>query len=121
MTSHPTWVRGLKPREVRDHVAIVQSHPTWVRGLKPREVRDHVAIVQSHPTWVRGLKPSGYAGNPRCTPVAPHVGAWIETVSKVKLLKDGGVAPHVGAWIETPNSPPLYLPVRRRTPRGCVD
>ena len=33
--------------------------------------------------------------------VAPHVGAWIETVkiawTNLKLI----VAPHVGAWIET--------------------
>ena len=76
--SHPTWVRGLKSRNlgeldrlpaVAPHVgawieivAFVQgayvggSHPTWVRGLK--SAFDHAAIScgASHPTWVRGLK-----------------------------------------------------------------
>ena len=35
--------------------------------------------------------------------VAPHVGAWIETL-KALLTKvtAPSVAPHVGAWIETP-------------------
>ena len=34
--------------------------------------------------------------------VAPHVGAWIETVFQFKHFATLGVAPHVGAWIETP-------------------
>ncbi len=33
--------------------------------------------------------------------VAPHVGAWIETVVISVEFIPGGVAPHVGAWIET--------------------
>ena len=33
--------------------------------------------------------------------VAPHVGAWIETVMLALALALMGVAPHVGAWIET--------------------
>ena len=33
--------------------------------------------------------------------VAPHVGAWIETLGLALNLVDAGVAPHVGAWIET--------------------
>ena len=33
--------------------------------------------------------------------VAPHVGAWIETLSKEKPQPMSVVAPHVGAWIET--------------------
>ncbi len=33
--------------------------------------------------------------------VAPHVGAWIETIKKEKLNELYVVAPHVGAWIET--------------------
>ena len=33
--------------------------------------------------------------------VAPHVGAWIETVDGVKIKVHHVVAPHVGAWIET--------------------
>ena len=34
--------------------------------------------------------------------VAPHVGAWIETVVALMLMVSVSmVAPHVGAWIET--------------------
>ena len=33
--------------------------------------------------------------------VAPHVGAWIETMSDELMMQSYGVAPHVGAWIET--------------------
>ena len=35
------------------------------------------------------------------TPVAPRVGAWIETRRKGEGDRDGQVAPRVGAWIET--------------------
>ena len=33
--------------------------------------------------------------------VAPHAGAWIETVTKCVNWHGAGVAPHAGAWIET--------------------
>ena len=33
--------------------------------------------------------------------VAPHVGAWIETIEVFSLPSPVYVAPHVGAWIET--------------------
>ena len=33
--------------------------------------------------------------------VAPHAGAWIETVSLLTELGYMYVAPHAGAWIET--------------------
>ena len=33
--------------------------------------------------------------------VAPHVGAWIETVTAFDSCSSRCVAPHVGAWIET--------------------
>ncbi len=36
--------------------------------------------------------------------VAPHVGAWIETVDEDQVVLDEEVAPHVGAWIETSRS-----------------
>ncbi len=44
--------------------------------------------------------------------VAPHVGAWIETLSAPRQNKRLYVAPHVGAWIETrfvPQVLVLYL------------
>ena len=34
-------------------------------------------------------------------PVAPHGGAWIETVDKLWSFVQRSVAPHGGAWIET--------------------
>ena len=49
--------------------------------------------------WVRGLKLICRTMLQRAKYVAPHVGAWIETVSRVKLG--------------------LYE--QRRTPCGCVD
>ena len=36
--------------------------------------------------------------------VAPHVGAWIETLLSRRRHLLRWVAPHVGAWIETPNT-----------------
>ena len=33
--------------------------------------------------------------------VAPHAGAWIETVGIESAFTSGKVAPHAGAWIET--------------------
>ena len=52
--------------------------------------------------WVRGLKPSVYGEERQDYPVAPHVGAWIETDVILRKQVRTKVAPHVGAWIETP-------------------
>ena len=54
--SHPTWVRGLKPRAQYGDESAIASHPTWVRGLKRYLQRDFGLSEESHPTWVRGLK-----------------------------------------------------------------
>ena len=50
--------------------------------------------------WVRGLKPQvrDFVG---CDPVAPYVGAWIETLRCALAFLSRVVAPYVGAWIET--------------------
>ena len=37
--SHPTWVRGLKPKITPPKGDNVESHPTWVRGLKLHEAQ----------------------------------------------------------------------------------
>ena len=57
-------------------------------------------INASPPTWGRGLKLSL---RKECRPceVAPHVGAWIETLLTYSYDRVNDVAPHVGAWIET--------------------
>ncbi len=49
----------------------------------------------------RGLKlPGSTAGV--YTSVAPHAGAWIETLLIQRFKNYHLVAPHAGAWIETP-------------------
>ena len=98
------------------------SHPVWVRGLKLEPPRYSDKPHESHPVWVRGLKLEALKSI-TAYPVAPRVGAWIETVDRenkltdpmshpvwVRGLKHGvgehikiavAVAPRVGAWIET--------------------
>ena len=51
--------------------------------------------------WVRGLKRPPYSFKRLKSNVAPHVGAWIETLSPLWSSIAESVAPHVGAWIET--------------------
>ena len=34
-------------------------------------------------------------------PVAPHAGAWVETLGAVANRGGSWVAPHAGAWVET--------------------
>tara|TARA_B100000519_G_scaffold13470_1_gene10105 strand:- start:2151 stop:2342 length:192 start_codon:yes stop_codon:yes gene_type:complete len=47
--------------------------------------------------------------------VAPHAGAWIETLKGLAMKKIIKVAPHAGAWIETnpaiPCAPLLASPL----------
>ena len=100
LVSHPTWVRGLKPRCSHPPSRLPSSHPTWVRGLKHSEARLHLPRMRSHPTWVRGLKQCP-CGHYKLPPVAPYVGAWIETLKTHTIWKQHQVAPYVGAWIET--------------------
>ena len=50
---------------------------------------------------MRGLKPDGALACFRTHPVAPYVGAWIETVKPWRHYHQRWVAPYVGAWIET--------------------
>ena len=77
--SHPTWVRGLKLSFLFLHLPNLMSHPTWVRGLKLTFCAEQCPDFESHPTWVRGLKPIANVNWQQAYPVAPYVGAWIET------------------------------------------
>ena len=77
--------------------------------------------MQSHPMWVRGLKQVFLLLFHVADGVAPHVGAWIETVMVQQYDGTEAVAPHVGAWIETDVERCLTLSLMRRTPCGCVD
>ena len=51
--------------------------------------------------WERGLKLKIYKTLIKVSLVAPHVGAWIETITTHLKENTKWVAPHVGAWIET--------------------
>ena len=53
--------------------------------------------------------------------VAPHAGAWIETVATFLSHFPSFVAPHAGAWIETDTQLSQVMGLASRTPRGCVD
>ena len=97
--SHPTWVRGLKRVILIFLDSVDRSHPTWVRGLKRQKYADIVSEDESHPTWVRGLKLWGGGTLEQAIYVAPYVGAWIETWSRMAV---------------EPSLP-------SRTLRGCVD
>ena len=73
----------------------------WERGLKQENGIHLWNIISSLPMWERGLKQLMALCNSFCQ-VAPHVGAWIETIRHSTTLHVIFVAPHVGAWIETP-------------------
>ena len=53
--------------------------------------------------------------------VAPHAGAWIETHKLQSKWAIFYVAPHAGAWIETLNADLTSLSSMSRAPCGRVD
>ena len=90
----------MKPPTARMPGYPAWSHPTGVRGLKRKVRKGSTYSVLSHPTGVRGLKlcSSALLGK---VGVAPHGGAWIETLKMCINKRHIRVAPHGGAWIET--------------------
>ena len=62
------------------------SHPMWVRGLKHGGSSMSVDVSRSHPMWVRGLKLCSRGDLLGLSQVAPHVGAWIETLKFVNVV-----------------------------------
>ena len=58
----------------------------WVRGLKPYDNAISIGDIKSHPMWVRGLKLPKTAQTAAACPVAPYVGAWIET-AKIWVMR----------------------------------
>ena len=70
---------------------------------------------------MRGLKPKDKGNAEVRPPVAPLVGAWIETRQLATYPVERDVAPLVGAWIETTKCPANLFMLGSRTPRGCVD
>ena len=77
------------------------SLPTWERGLKHSYMQ---VFLSSHPVapyvgaWIETHYRQSYFLTEH---VAPYVGAWIETNENYTDTWDGNVAPYVGAWIET--------------------
>ncbi len=71
------------------------------RGLKHETTKsgDPVNIVAPHAgAWIETLV---LELNELMYSVAPHAGAWIETTVKTGSYTNRDVAPHAGAWIET--------------------
>ena len=70
------WIETFYEKVVHKRLS---SHPVWVRGLKLIDGSVHTVALTSHPVWVRGLKLI-YVDMLWIVPVAPRVGAWIETI-----------------------------------------
>ena len=59
------------------------SLPSWERGLKLGHGAREVTQVRSLPSWERGLKQAVGAIALATGGVAPFVGAWIETKTRM--------------------------------------
>ena len=76
------------------------SHPVWVRGLKHQEhkFRWMFPVAPRVGAWIETHNIRHHQSHDK---VAPRVGAWIETISGARQAVKNRVAPRVGAWIET--------------------
>ena len=118
--SHPMRVRGLKHKRPKKIETIKPSHPMRVRGLKLCFLQLTALIFKSHPMRVRGLKLLWRSRVVCDIGVAPHAGAWIETVKLVPVkpfnkshpMRVRGLKLMVIALIAV---------CLCRTPCGCVD
>ena len=93
----------------------------WVRGLKLNTLNIVNVLLYVAPhvgAWIETIYTQDCN---RQRSVAPHVGAWIETELVDEIGDTIKVAPHVGAWIETIDSLNSFSGILRRTPCGCVD
>ena len=94
--SPPMRGRGLKRRWKSEMGCAFLSPPMRGRGLKPRIMLECPVYVPSPPMRGRGLK--RHIPPPRCGggKVAPHAGAWIETVPICILQPRQGRRPPCG-------------------------
>ena len=92
----------------------------WVRGLKHRELvlKNQNPVAPYVGAWIETIKNKVL---PILVQVAPYVGAWIETANRTNILINREVAPYVGAWIETDLCCMTAMTKYRRTLCGCVD
>ena len=91
------------------------------RGLKPiSRVTIWISLeVAPHAgAWIETVASAQHKAK---IAVAPHAGAWIETVTSWLATVWAGVAPHAGAWIETFRRPGWKHPRQCRAPCGRVD
>ena len=118
--SLPMWERGLKLVIMLFIYVYGWSLPMWERGLKLNFGHSVLGDLKSLPMWERGLKPRQLFDDNGVMLVAPHVGAWIETVCCSCISLPMLVAPHVGAWIETAKKKDGKITLSR-SPCGSVD
>ena len=69
--------------------------------MKHVEQAGHDPQISSLPMRERGLKHTTDDTDNILKTVAPHAGAWIETLRNKCAPEYDIVAPHAGAWIET--------------------
>ena len=69
------WIETFRRSMLR---IVLLSHPTWVCGLKLKNVEYGKEKAMSHPTWVCGLKQAMMLLR-LISSVTPYVGVWIET------------------------------------------
>ena len=111
----------ISTENTEDFWAKLLSLPSWERGLKPES---HALLSKAFPVaplvgaWI---ETAGSKGFPTLSGVAPLVGAWIETLYVVRHTNHSHVAPLVGAWIETGNRLTFVMVRNGRSPRGSVD
>ncbi len=94
---------------------------TQGRGLKLYQCAVQQTTPRSPLTQGRGLKLPFEAASIDINAVAPHAGAWIETLKYWAEQADGAVAPHAGAWIETTPGRTSASSARCRPSRRGVD
>ena len=92
-----------------------------VRGLKLFKPSNYTRVYKVAPhagAWIETVVPSERNLE---IGVAPHAGAWIETKYPYHSCLTTAVAPHAGAWIETYSGVDTNGSHIRRIPCGCVD
>ena len=114
-------VRGLKHEISAEIRSDILSHPMRVRGLKHGLYLIPKGNDESHPMRVRGLKLVCKKKKGGINAVAPHAGAWIETmqVSCRWLTKTTSHPMRVRGL--KPVYPEGLVAFSGRTPCGCVD
>ena len=96
------------------------SHPTRVRGLKLSLSGDERKSFASHPTRVRGLKRELSLSRQTYLFVAPHTGAWIETMLQAAFTQKMQSHPTRVRGLKPKKILDAHLGAGR-TPHGCVD